>query len=64
MREKAMEGAEELEEKEEKFHFNQLLLRADIRYKNGRAKPIDTLLKRCTAFRRSTHSKAKRNSPP
>ena len=45
MREKAMEGAEELEEKEEKFHFNQLLLRADIRYKNGRAKPIDTLLR-------------------
>jgi len=45
MREKAMEGAEELEEKEEKFHFNQLLLRANIRYKNGRAKPIDTLLR-------------------
>ena len=45
MREKAMEGAEELEEKEEKFHFNQLLLRADIRHKNGRPKPIDTLLR-------------------
>jgi len=45
MRDKAMEGAEELEEREEKFHFEQILLRADIRMKNNRAKPIDVLVR-------------------
>ena len=48
-RERALAEGAELEKKEEEFHLNQARVRAEIRIREGRPKPIDLLARNLAA---------------